>query len=159
MKKIILNITIILCAISGLAASSIEVFEFDNDVQESRYRELIAELRCPKCLNTNLAGSDSAIAVDLRKTVHRLLQEGNSNADILKFLQVRYGNFVLYDPPLIPSTWLLWFGPLLFVVGGGIGLYRFTRSSQVGINLDEQRGEITALLDEVLDEAVEDENS
>ena len=99
------------------AARQVDVFTFDNDDQRARFQNLVAELRCPKCLNTNIAGSDAPIAQDLRKLVHRMLVvEGRSDQEILDFLQARYGDFVLYDPPFNARTWLIWLLPL------GIGL-------------------------------------
>ncbi len=105
---------------STLAESPVDVYEFPNAEMEARYRALIDEFRCPRCLNTNLAGSDAPIAEDLRAAVHRLLvQAGWSDAEIRDYLRARYGDFVLYDPPVSPATWLLWGGPGLLA---GIGL-------------------------------------
>ena len=92
------------------------------------YRALIDEFRCPKCLNANLSGSDAPIAHDLRLTVHRLLvEEGMSDQEVRDFLQARYGDFVLYDPPFKPSTWLLWLGPIGFLLLGAWALRRMVR--------------------------------
>lgn len=110
---------------AAAAAGPVETYDFPNAELEDRYRALIDEFRCPKCLNTNLAGSDAPIAHDLRVTVHRLLvQEGRSDPEIRDFLQERYGDFVLYDPPFRPGTWLLWLGPLGFLVLGVWMLFR-----------------------------------
>lgn len=115
-------------AVAVQGASPVDLYEFDNAEQEARYRALIAELRCPKCLNTNLAGSDAPIAQDLRRTVYRLITEdGMSDAEILAFLQSRYGDFVLYDPPFRPDTWILWLGPALFLLLGVLVLWRMLR--------------------------------
>lgn len=110
---------------AALAASPVDLFEFETAEQEARYQALIAELRCPKCLNTNLAGSDAPIAADLRRTVHRLItEEEMSDEEILAFLQARYGDFVLYDPPFRPGTWVLWLAPAGFLLVGGWVLWR-----------------------------------
>lgn len=98
------------------AAGAIEGFEFRDDSEESRYQELVAELRCPKCLNTNLAGSDAPIAADLRREVHRLVTEGASDDEVRAYMQARYGDFVLYDPPLRAGTAVLWALPIALVV-------------------------------------------
>jgi len=95
-----------------LGASAIDGFDFPNPEAAVRYQRLIAEFRCPKCLNESLASSGAPIAVDLRRTVRRLLADGETDAAIRAYLQQRYGDFVLYDPPLRPSTYLLWFSPL-----------------------------------------------
>jgi len=107
------------------SASQVDLYDFATAEQEARYRGLIAELRCPKCLNTNLAGSDAPIAQDLRRTVHRLLTvEQMSDAEILAYLQDRYGDFVLYNPPFRPGTWVLWLAPAAFLL---LGLYVLLR--------------------------------
>jgi cytochrome c-type biogenesis protein CcmH len=117
------------CAAGVLqAAGPVDLYAFDSEADELRFRQLIAELRCPKCLNTNLAGSDAPIAADLRRTVHRLIEEeGMSDAEILSFLQARYGDFVLYNPPFRPDTWILWLGPVVFLLLGGLVLWRMLR--------------------------------
>ena len=104
------------------------MFEFSSPEMEARYRALIDEFRCPKCLNTNLSGSDAPIAKDLRKTVHRLLvEEGMSDQEVRDFLQQRYGDFVLYNPPFKPGTWILWLAPVFFGLIGIIVLVRMLR--------------------------------
>jgi cytochrome c-type biogenesis protein CcmH len=111
------------------AAGQVDVFEFPSPEMEARYRLLIDEFRCPKCLNTNLSGSDAPIAKDLRKTVWRLLvQEGMSDQEVRDFLQARYGDFVLYNPPFKPGTWILWLAPLCFGLIGIVVLIRMLRA-------------------------------
>ncbi|MEQ8486326.1 MAG: cytochrome c-type biogenesis protein CcmH [Pseudomonadales bacterium] len=123
-----LGVVLLLAAGAGLAAGPVDLYDFQDAEQEARFRDLIAELRCPKCLNTNLAGSDAPIAQDLRRTVHRLLtEEQMSDAEVLAFLQARYGDFVLYNPPFRPDTWVLWLGPLAFVAVGVVVLWRVLR--------------------------------
>jgi len=126
---------------SGLNAA-IDAYPFPNDEMRQRYHALIDELRCPQCLNTNLAGSDSMISRDLRREVHSLVLDGRSDAEILEFMYDRYGDFILYNPQLKPGTLLLWFGPLgLFLIAAYV-VFRFARrSSATGANLsdDEQR--------------------
>lgn len=97
----------------ALAASAIDAFDFPDAQAGARYQRLLAEFRCPKCLNESLASSGAPIAVDLRRNVRRLMDAGQSDDAIRAFLRERYGDFVLYDPPLRPSTWLLWFSPVL----------------------------------------------
>ncbi|MEM7217244.1 MAG: cytochrome c-type biogenesis protein [Pseudomonadota bacterium] len=98
------------------AAGAFEPVSFATPELEARYRSLIDEIRCPKCQNVNLSGSDAPIARDLRVTVARLVKEGRTDAEILTFLQRRYGDFVLYDPPFRPGTAVLWLLPALFLI-------------------------------------------
>lgn len=97
-------------------AGVVDTGEFSSEVLRLRYLDLTDELRCPKCQNQNLAGSNSAIAVDLRGEVRRLLEEGRSDTEIIDFLVARYGDFVRYRPPLKSTTWLLWGAPGLLVL-------------------------------------------
>lgn len=100
----------------GSAAATIDTYQFQSPEQEQRFRLLIDELRCPKCQNTNLAGSDAPVAQDLKNRTYELLQQGKSDAEIRAYLVDRYGDFISYRPPLRGSTGLLWFGPLLVLV-------------------------------------------
>ena len=112
-----------------LGASAIDGFDFPDSETAERYQRLIADFRCPKCLNESIASSGAPIAVDLRRTVRRLMEEGATNDDIRDHLQERYGDFVLYDPPFKPSTWLLWFSPVVLLVAGIYVLIRVARRS------------------------------
>ena len=133
---------------AALAASPVDLYDFDSDAQEARYRALIAELRCPKCLNTNLAGSDAPIAQDLRRTVHRLItEEGMSDDEILAFLQARYGDFVLYDPPFRADTWVLWLAPVLFLAVGVFVLWRMLRQPRPPALSEQENAELQRILD------------
>jgi cytochrome c-type biogenesis protein CcmH len=102
----------------------LEEFTFDNPARAAEFRELIDELRCLVCQNESLAGSQAELAQDLREEVYRMMQEGQSRDEIVDFLVARYGDFVLYDPPVKPSTYPLWFGPLLLAAVGGLVLFR-----------------------------------
>lgn len=98
------------------ALASIDVYEFQTPEQETRYRHLIEELRCPKCQNQNLAGSDAMVARDLKDRTYQLLMEGKSDAEIRAHMVERYGDFITYRPPLRAGTVLLWVGPGLLLV-------------------------------------------
>jgi len=91
---------------------------FRDAAEEARFHDLAAQLRCVQCQNQSLADSKAQIAQDLRREVLQLMQQGLDDAAIKQFLVARYGEFVLYQPPLQPGTWLLWGGPLL-VLGAG----------------------------------------
>lgn len=89
---------------------------------EARMVEITSELRCLVCQNQTIADSHADLAVDLREEVRELLHAGQSKQQILDYMTARYGDFVLYRPPVKATTWLLWFGPLLLLVGGLAGL-------------------------------------
>jgi cytochrome c-type biogenesis protein CcmH len=114
----VLMLALLVAPLRVAAEGAIEAFQFDDATQEARYRALTEEFRCPKCLNTNLAGSDAPIAADLRSTVHRLILEGATDQAIRDYLQARYGDFVLYDPPVRRGTLLLWIAPALLLAVG-----------------------------------------
>lgn len=87
---------------------------------EQRIKNLETELRCLVCQNQTLAESPAGLADDLRREVRTLAQQGKSDAEIKQFLQARYGDFILYKPPVKESTWLLWGGPFLLLLIGVI---------------------------------------
>lgn len=105
--------SVLLTSISSLAIAVIEPRQFDSEVDAARYQQFIDELRCPKCQNQNLSASDAPIAKDLRRELQRLIKEGASDQQITQFMVDRYGEFVLYRPPLQWQTGALWFGPIL----------------------------------------------
>jgi len=89
---------------------------------EARLKALSAELRCLVCQNTTLADSDAALAEDLRNEIRTLMREGKSDEEITAYLVERYGDFVRYRPPVNANTALLWFGPFIMLLIGGITL-------------------------------------
>ena len=121
MKRPLALLALVLCILTPVSIyAAIDAYPFPNDEMRERYNALIDELRCPQCLNTNLAGSDSMIAKDLRREVHRLVLEGKSDDEVLGYMHERYGDFILYDPQIKAGTFLLWFGPLVLLI---IALY------------------------------------
>jgi cytochrome c-type biogenesis protein CcmH len=94
---------------------------------EKRVLRLSQELRCLVCQNETLADSRADLAVDLRNQVREQMRAGKSDKEIIVFLTERYGDFVLYNPPVKPSTYLLWFGPFLLLLAGLAFLYRYVR--------------------------------
>lgn len=122
-----------------VGVSTIDAFEFEDEAERLRYNGLIAEFRCPKCLNTNLSGSDAPVARDLRRTVYGLVDEGMTDDQVRRYLQARYGDFVLYDPPVRANTWILWFGPPLLLLAGILVLRRIgSRMTRVSLSDDER---------------------
>ncbi|MDH2431230.1 cytochrome c-type biogenesis protein CcmH [Pokkaliibacter sp. MBI-7] len=104
-------------------SAAIEAQHFADPQLQQRYQSLVWELRCPKCQNQNIGDSNAPIAQDLRDEVATLLREGKSDQDIQNYMVSRFGEFVLYRPKLDPVTWLLWFGPLLLLLVGGLAVW------------------------------------
>ncbi len=115
MNKLLIPFTLLL---STTSFAAIETHQFDNAQQESDYRALIQELRCPQCQNNNIADSNAAISTDMRNKTLELLKQGKSKDEVVEYMVERYGNFVTYDPPLTPATVLLWLMPLLLIALG-----------------------------------------
>jgi len=100
------------------ASAVIESYDFANDGERARYQHFIDELRCPKCQNQNLAGSNSPIAADLRRELHRMITEGKNDDYVVNFMVSRYGEFVLYRPRLDRNTAVLWSTPVVLALIG-----------------------------------------
>lgn len=110
-------------ALLACAASAKEAAPAAPDpVLEARMLEITTELRCLVCQNQTIADSHADLAVDLREEVREMLRRGQSKQQILDYMTARYGDFVLYRPPVKTTTWMLWFGPLLLLAGGLAGL-------------------------------------
>jgi cytochrome c-type biogenesis protein CcmH len=117
----------------GSTALALEARSFSSEQLRHRYHILSNELRCPKCQNQNLADSNSLIAVDLRDQVYFMLEAGKSDNDIVSFLVARYGDFVMYRPPLQTTTFILWFAPgALFLIS--LTFVFFIRRSRLAEN-------------------------
>lgn len=108
--------TLIILSFSFNLAANNKPVEFTDPELEKRYNHLIHEIRCLVCQNQSLADSDADLAQDLRKEVYQMLIDGKQDKAIYEFLVERYGDFVLYNPPLQGNTWLLWFGPFLLLL-------------------------------------------
>lgn len=109
-------------ALSSLAADPAHAGEAaplaDNPEQEARMMAIASELRCLVCQNQTIADSHAGLAIDLRQQIREQLQQGKSDQQIRDYMTARYGNFILYRPPVENNTLLLWFGPGLLAVGG-----------------------------------------
>jgi len=134
----------------------VDLREFDSEVDRKRYQSFIDDMRCPKCQNQNLAGSNSPIAEDLRDEIYRLIQEDRSDKEIVDYMVERYGEYVLYKPRLSPATLVLWVGPPLLLLTGLITLIwivRRRRSQQlVGARESELSEQEREHLDQLLSE-------
>ena len=109
----------------GYAQESVfEEREFASVEQERRFQRLTNELRCLVCQNQSIADSNAGLAAQLRSEVHEMLIEGSSDADIIDFMVARYGDFVLFKPPMKSTTAFLWLGPFVFLGAGLFFLFR-----------------------------------
>lgn len=121
MKKL-MGIFFLMVMASVVFANS--TYPFDTARQEVQFDHLLKDLRCLVCQNQDLADSNAALAKDLRQQVYHMVKEGKSDTDIRDYLSFRYGDFILFNPPVKSVTYLLWFGPFLFL---GLGVVIFWR--------------------------------
>jgi len=121
------------------AQAKVEVLEFESPEHEERYNKLVAELRCLVCQNQNLADSNAELAVDLRRKTYEMVSKDKSEKEIAAFMVDRYGDFVLYRPPLNSNTLLLWTGPFIILLIGVSLLIRTIRRrrTEQGVNVDD----------------------
>lgn len=110
--------SLLLTLLISTSAWAVDSLTFSGSEQEQRFQALTQELRCLVCQNQNLADSDAELARDLRLEVYEMLVAGKTNAEIKIFLVDRYGEFVLYKPPVRGGTVALWFGPILVLIFG-----------------------------------------
>ena len=120
-----------------------------SDAVKARWDHIAAELRCLVCQNESLASSNAELAVDLRREVRSLIEQGQSDADIRSFLVSRYGDFVLYKPEVKPVTWLLWFGPFALLLGALAVAWRWMRRTPAAPEplTDTERERVRQLLE------------
>ena len=140
-KSVLYCILSVVCITSAQAA--IEVYPFENPEKSNRFKNLTAELRCPKCQNQNIADSNAEIAQDLRAKLQQMLIADKTDDEIVQYMVDRYGDFVLYEPRVDPQTYLLWFGPIFllivaFFVVYGIIRVRSKHASNNQLNTDQQ---------------------
>lgn len=154
-KHLILAAVLLGSAVAS--AYTLEEFTFDSPEQQAEFRELIGKLRCLVCQNESLAGSQAELAQDLRNEVYKMMRAGKSQDEVLDFLIARYGDFVLYDPPLKPSTYILWFGPFVLIGIAAVFMVRaLLRKKQTA---DEQLSDADRLrLQALLGNELGDEN-
>ena len=92
------------------------VYKFDNQEDELRFNNLIKEIRCPKCTSGSLSSSNAPISEDLKLKIVEMIKDGKSDSDIKEYVSDRFGKESLYDPEFTQQTYILWYGPLIFIV-------------------------------------------
>jgi len=123
MRTLLLSLALLL----GQTAAALEPVDYRSPAEEQRFKALTAELRCVMCQNQSIADSNAPIAHDLRREVLALMREGRSDDEIKQYLVERYTDFVLYEPPMRGGNWLLWIGPFLILLAGGVAVIRIIR--------------------------------
>src|ERR1700681_3053790 len=128
MKHVGLLILGLVCLVAAMGAVIAKEAQPNEDPKiEQRMKALTEQLRCLVCQNETLADSRADLAEDLRRQIREQMRAGKSDQEILAFLTDRYGDFVLYKPPVKRTTYLLWFGPFILLIGGTLVLYRYLK--------------------------------
>lgn len=115
----LVQLWVMLCVASSVVA--------ETSLYEARIQVLLEDLRCPVCQNESLASSHAPLAYDLRKTIQTQIEQGKNDQQILDFLISRYGDFIYYQPPFKSTTFLLWMGPFVLLIAGGVGLFFYLK--------------------------------
>ncbi len=137
-----------------LPAATLAEYKFEDPAKSEDFRAIIEEMRCLVCQNESLAGSNAELAVDLRNEIYDMMQAGQTKDDVIQFMVARYGDFVLYNPPMKPSTYPLWFGPLILFLIGAILLLRTLnrkKQSQEATLSDDEQQRLASLLQQPSD--------
>lgn len=140
--RIVFLITLLLASAALSAAGPVEgdkePLVFSSAEQEARFKHLTMELRCTVCQNQNLADSDAPLAQDLRKVIHGMLVSGKGDEEIKAFMVDRYGDFVLYRPPVQGNTLALWVMPILFLLVGAVAVFVAVRKRNLKLAAQRQ---------------------
>jgi cytochrome c-type biogenesis protein CcmH len=126
MKKYIFLLLFILTPCFGAQ----DYYQFVSPIEQQRFADLTANLRCLVCQNQTIAESNAPLAADLREAVYQQVKQGQSDQAIINYLVARYGHFILYQPPMNASTIGLWFGPFVLLIGGVLYLFYYLRKKK-----------------------------
>jgi cytochrome c-type biogenesis protein CcmH len=129
--RLLLLLLTLFISLPGIQAATLAEYSFDEPQQAADFRAIIEEMRCLVCQNESLAGSNAELAVDLRNEIYEMMKGGQSKQDIINFMVARYGDFVLYSPPLKPTTYPIWFGPLIVFLVGAVVLFRILKRKSI----------------------------
>jgi cytochrome c-type biogenesis protein CcmH len=129
MRRVALQLLVCLGVLALFAQVSAQEAKLmaDDPAIEKRLMILSEELRCLVCQNETLAASQADLALDLKREIREQMKAGKNDKEIITFLTARYGDFVLYRPRVTPATYLLWFGPFLFMLSGLVLLYKYLK--------------------------------
>ena len=146
MNKVLVVLALVSFSVFGKEAAPVS----DDPVLDQRVMSVASELRCLVCQNQTIADSNAELALDLRRQIHDQLKKGASERDVIDYMVARYGDFVLYRPPLKATTVLLWGGPFLLLILGVVVLFRNIRRQKAGAPpqlSDAERSRAARLLD------------
>ncbi len=149
---LILSAIVLACAMNVVSAKDAAPLA-DDPITEQRLIAISEEMRCLVCQNESLAGSRSDLANDLRREIRVLILEGKTDEQIRNFMVERYGDFVLYRPPVKPITWLLWIGPFIILLAGIIGLMIYLRRRNQSVPSTTLSAEDNRRIDALLQDA------
>ncbi|MDN7136685.1 cytochrome c-type biogenesis protein CcmH [Pseudidiomarina sp. 1ASP75-14] len=132
---------------TSVQAQETEVYTFEEPAKDALFKELITELRCPKCQNQSIADSDAELARDLRDRTYLMVQRGASKQEVIDYMVARYGDFVHYQPPMTVATSILWWGPFaVLAIGALVVLVRVRSQRKTEVELsDEDRARLEHL--------------
>ena len=157
--KILTTLCLLAVMWGSVSAAPVTIYEFDSKDKEAIFYKLSDELRCLVCQNQNIAESNSELAQDLRKQIYTMLQQGKSEDEIVDFMVERYGDYVLFNPPFKPLTWLLWLGPsMIFGVALVVVLRAIGGQRKEKIDDDEYSTDDVARLDSLKSELKQSSN-
>ena len=140
----ILLLAMVLMA-GAVHAGPVVTYKFASEEQEDLFNKLSNELRCLVCQNQSIADSNAELALDLREEIYGMLQQGKSETEIVDFMVARYGDFVLYRPPMKPMTWALWFGPAIALIVGFFVVMRMVKKQKRAAAADISAEELERL--------------
>lgn len=142
MKRLIAIAMLAFALTLSTAAFAIDPLPFQSEAQRDRFQHLTRELRCMVCQDESLLASNADFAKQLRRQIFDMMQQGKSDAEIKDWLVARYSTFILYDPPLAPSTIALWFGtPAILLIGGIVVIVVLRRRTRPAHAIAEEPGE------------------
>ena len=150
----ILLFTLLLTFSMALSATEDQV-KFENKQQEEQYKDLLQELRCPKCQNQNIADSNAVVAKDMRAQTKELVDKGQNKQQVIDYMVNRYGQFAHYRPPINMATIMLWVLPLAFMLFAVLMLVKRSKQKSQVVTAKENSNQQDNLLDQKLDEELE----
>lgn len=154
MKSRLMTILMSVALVFGVSllanATPVDTYQFKNEATQKHAMELARTLRCPQCQNQDIVDSNSPVARDLRLEVYQMVDAGKSDKEIIEFMTSRYGDFVLYKPRLDSKTYILWLGPLILLLFGGVIAFLFIRKQRNSVATEEISAEDQQKLAELL---------